>query len=550
MDNPKAIIFLVLPYYSIYYQINFITMRNTRKAKTAQEPELCVVEESVAGVAADESVRRSDTNDEEVTGLNTSVRSEGSVEDNRKFGKAKGKLGPKQLKHVCFNCNLTKWVPDFGVNSFAELTRKSVCLICKVFRRLEAVEGCVAKSSTNDVKKLEQKVDDLTTTVGRLERENVELRMKLEKVSKPVSFSSQALTTSRGGTVAASAVDVRATSCRNLGSVEESSRTARKRAISPSEGEEVEFQPAPKRKRSQRSKRAKVSADGRFTAPVATVMNAPRSSVASQSSKPPTSYIIGDSLVRNVGVKFAKLRQTNKVAGVFPGAKIERVTREISQLNMEDRLDTLVTLVGGNDLFKRGGHSGLTEKIMSDVKDMIVEAKKKTHRCIIVGIIPRMNASSVALSKAIGLNHRISLLCKQFSIRFVDVYREFVDKRQYFVKDGVHLSPAGASKLAELIDKRLFKIPKQRMGAASEKRNLAPVVEIPSPAAEVSRSEADPAQDAFRATTETFRASDPPNEIMECEQLIENTYRRLSSQGTTPEPEQGNVSGSAPQLET
>ena len=49
------------------------------------------------------------------------------------------------------------------------------------------------------------------------------------------------------------------------------------------------------------------------------------------------------------------------------------------------------------------------------------EVKESGRRCIVSGVLPRLKVGGVWLSKAIGLNDRLSGMCMESGAGFVDV---------------------------------------------------------------------------------------------------------------------------------
>ena len=89
---------------------------------------------------------------------------------------------------------------------------------------------------------------------------------------------------------------------------------------------------------------------------------------------------------------------------------------------------------------------------------LVHDVADKTNRGIIVGMLPRSHASHHTLSKAIGINERIKKLCCQKKVNFLDLWQVFVGKRQYFGKDGTHLSKMGQRKLGDILGRECEKM--------------------------------------------------------------------------------------------
>ncbi len=208
-----------------------------------------------------------------------------------------------------------------------------------------------------------------------------------------------------------------------------------------------------------RTKQVTLPVRNRFE-PLCEPSNAGGSSKQTCPNPPPrkelTNNLIGDSIIKRLGGHFTGLNPMNRIPKSLPGAGLRQIVNAASKLTM-DKDSSLIVCAGGNDLFLRKKRTGRTEPIMSDFKDLIGKVKEKSNRGIIVGLIPRLNITREAHSKAIGLNIRVATLCQKANVRFVDPWDSFKHKKELFAKDGVHLSTAGSTKLGNLLNSRLYK---------------------------------------------------------------------------------------------
>ena len=76
--------------------------------------------------------------------------------------------------------------------------------------------------------------------------------------------------------------------------------------------------------------------------------------------------------------------------------------------------------------------------------------KEKSNKCFITGILPRLNANTYHLSRAIGINNRLEKMCKEANVAFIDTWDAFAMNRNYFRKEKVHLNTRGTEKLSDL----------------------------------------------------------------------------------------------------
>ncbi|KAK7085850.1 hypothetical protein SK128_008573 [Halocaridina rubra] len=69
------------------------------------------------------------------------------------------------------------------------------------------------------------------------------------------------------------------------------------------------------------------------------------------------------------------------------------------------------------------------------------------------GILPRLSQSSEWWSRAIGVNARMEVFCRENNIGFIDGWDHFTSRKHMYARDGVHLSNSGVSVLAGMIDR-------------------------------------------------------------------------------------------------
>ena len=135
----------------------------------------------------------------------------------------------------------------------------------------------------------------------------------------------------------------------------------------------------------------------------------------------------------------------------FSGCKTRRIVEEVKKLELPKRESCVIAHVGGNDLFLKGNKIGNSEPLVKELERLVDTVKDKTDRAMIVGILPRINVSFHAQSKAIGINDRIKDYCIRKNVKFLDPWFDFVGRKGYFGKDGIHLNVAGSRRLGDLL---------------------------------------------------------------------------------------------------
>ena len=178
-------------------------------------------------------------------------------------------------------------------------------------------------------------------------------------------------------------------------------------------------------------------------------------------------YLLGDSIVCEQTHHFAKRKRNRKVKS-YRGCRTRKVTAEIEKLELSDRDSCVIAHVGSNDLFLRNNKTSNTEPIVKELKSLIDTIKRKTNRGMVVGILPRINVSYYALSKAICINDRIKEYCIKKQVKFVDPWDNFIGKHIYFKKDGIHLNNVGSKRLGDILNTGYEDLIKQRTSSPEE----------------------------------------------------------------------------------
>ena len=418
------------------------------------------------------------------------------------------KNGPSTTKSECYNCRVNHWCIDFKEGCAREITRLSTCLFCDLKAennglktKVEAFKKQTEELMSNQNKELDRLDDkysllianlreEFTGKFNTLQEENIGLKLKVARLNvldtevvpgEPArrvegTLSQQApppilkehagqrdggavpsrsaVTTVRGGTErTARGVEgtlprqglPRAPSARGVNGPQVATG-CNERSYSQAVKNGLNKPKTPKRKNPQGKGqvRSKPEVEGML----------PKDSHQT--------LLWGDSMVRNVSKGIPKGSKQRLVTKALPGSGLDRVTRDLSQTNVE-RNNPLIVTAGGNDLFLRGGATGYTEPIMNSYKKLIKVVRSKSDKGVIVGLIPRKNLSEEALSKARGINSRLESVCRVQSIRFINPWETFYGKWSLLAKDGIHFSKAGTVKFRDwLLKNGHFKVKTKR----------------------------------------------------------------------------------------
>ena len=136
----------------------------------------------------------------------------------------------------------------------------------------------------------------------------------------------------------------------------------------------------------------------------------------------------------------------------YSGAKIDGITERLQEIELGEKVENLVLMVGTNNLKNDG-----TEDIMGKYEELIRTAKEKgDRRIVVVGIISRSDLGDYYESKRLGINIRLKNKCDAIGVKYVEMGGQFKDRDSVLWDDGLHLNDAGAYKMGKAIFDRIF----------------------------------------------------------------------------------------------
>lgn len=365
----------------------------------------------------------------------------------------------KRLKAECFRCKINKWAADFKEGSITKISSTSVCLSCEQAAKIEAQQKEIDWLKNRDqerekiMKKLEERIRKIETLIpkegnekeerdgDRLDKQSHSSEVKV--VQEKVKELSEIVKENR---------DV---------IVETGKHVVEMREQIASFKDNGNFHTVKGRKNTG----SKIYKKSHGIA-LANRFEVLEDEVDDQEVE---AILIGDSIVREQSHYFAMRNKRKRIVKSYPGCKAKKVKDEVSALNIKSKHTCIIANAGGNDLFLRGEKVGNSEPLLEDLTALVDSLAEKTYGGILIGIMPRMYASYFAMSKAIGINERIGKYCKGKNVEFFDVWNDFVGKRQYFKKDGIHLNETGHKKLDEILSREYKRV--------KDKLNLLPTYE-------------------------------------------------------------------------
>jgi len=476
-----------------------------------------------------------------------------------------GKSGSERQKFLCFKCRKRRWVIDSEAGAPASLTRFTTCSFCDARAYTDRQVVRKEQSFLAEIGRLQTYLESkLSSFEARVETLRTQLFGEIRAIRSRVIVSS----TPEREVAPSQAADAGGSSPRVGDSprdVESYIDTIYRRVVQSETGVEVPSgrvappvtaEPREVRGRTRRRRRRRKRAAARED----------KSSQAVEEAS--VNLLLGDSLVgRATESYFTGLSPSNKCQA-YPGAGVWKVTGVVSKLRPAPR-NTLILSVGGNDFFGRRGRTGEAKPMLQDYNTLLEMARSKTSRCVVVGLVPRKYRSNADYSKARNVNKKIEDLCRTKGMRFVDPWMEFFGKDRFFQKDGVHFTNQGSMAFAQMVQKNLYGVPRQRRRQPDRSRTTVTGATASTstqlPEAVAAEAGPTPAQNAPRAVStdvsyasvlsvaapspvsrsEAQKRQRSPVQEQSARQSPQQKRRRASERGT-PEPDSSPVRRSTP----
>ena len=156
-------------------------------------------------------------------------------------------------------------------------------------------------------------------------------------------------------------------------------------------------------------------------------------------SKEPKCLVVGDSLVRNVGLGHSDMK-----VECFPGIKTVQLHKVLEKREpARAETETVIIHVGTNDMSEMRN----LDYIMGGAYVLVATAKKKLPKCKLVlsGVMRRRD---IPWRRTGGLNDRLARVADKEGLTFVDPNSWIEDGD--FGRDGVHLNVRGKRRLGNL----------------------------------------------------------------------------------------------------
>ena len=172
-----------------------------------------------------------------------------------------------------------------------------------------------------------------------------------------------------------------------------------------------------------------------------------RYQILEEDDEPESSYLVGDSVIRQQITEFCGRVKDKRRLFCLPGAGVDDVTDALDQVSADATTESLFVIhTGTNDVRKTR-----SEELLNKYRRLIQQYKTKSSNIIISGVLPKIAADNVFYSKAFSLNNRLKSLCREQGVEFVDMWNDFYNRTGLFQNDGLHLSAVGAARFGRII---------------------------------------------------------------------------------------------------
>lgn len=158
--------------------------------------------------------------------------------------------------------------------------------------------------------------------------------------------------------------------------------------------------------------------------------------------------VIGDSRVRHLNGAFG--RKKGRRCITRPGAKVTDLVAPAAQVTVELDPETLILQVGVNDIA-----SSRSEELVDRYRYLLSTIRREGKRTFVTGILPKLGASTEWSSRALAANDRISKLCVEQGMLFIDAWDKFYGRRDLYGRDGLHFSVKGVEILSGVYERAI-----------------------------------------------------------------------------------------------
>lgn len=170
--------------------------------------------------------------------------------------------------------------------------------------------------------------------------------------------------------------------------------------------------------------------------------NSPQSAPPPLPLFPPSTIIIGDSIIRNV-------RFFNATTHCFPGATVTKIVNILPDIlqAMPSSIHRIVVHVGTNDM--PHAQSEATKRDFNELFNVLKPWIINGLSVFVSGPLPALYRGDERFSRTRNLNTWLNFICRSHHIHFIDNFNLFWNRPSLFRLDGLHLNRFGSRILTD-----------------------------------------------------------------------------------------------------
>ena len=158
--------------------------------------------------------------------------------------------------------------------------------------------------------------------------------------------------------------------------------------------------------------------------------------------------VVGSSRVRYLDRAFCERNPDKRLRICYPGARVRDVADRLDDVLAGSSEGCIVIVhVGVNDV-----GDGRSVETVEQYRRLLQRLVWQRCRGVVTGILPKLRAGQVWLSRALGINGHIRDMCEEFGFMYLDMWDSFMGKEDMYALDGIHLSRKGVKEVATVYE--------------------------------------------------------------------------------------------------
>ena len=158
--------------------------------------------------------------------------------------------------------------------------------------------------------------------------------------------------------------------------------------------------------------------------------------------------VLGDSTIKYLNETFCEAERARRMTCYLPGAGVQDMVERYKRVVEGTGKEALVMVhVGGNDVGRVR-----SEELVDRYREFLRKIKESGRRYIVSGVLRRQGVRGWWLSHALGLNKRLTRMCGEDGVGFMDEWNRFYGRQELSARDGIHFSRKGVQELSECLE--------------------------------------------------------------------------------------------------